>query len=319
MDEAANLMQQAVNSIKKTLTSGEIAHSSNHDYIDDVLDRYAKTEKSPDVAWGIRTGFHKLDQATFGMKSGEMLVVAARHGNGKSVWLLSAAINVFKQGYNVAYVSLEMPTEQMWIRAVACYCGLPINAITEATLSPEQKIQFEAGMKDFKAAKNRFEIIDAPHITVPTIASEMDTIIKEYKPDVLIVDYLGITKPSQAGLQDNLAQASVVEELRALARQKKIPILTAAQLNREPGKGKSKTKGTDRLSRSDVIGATVDVVVQIEEVDPEEAITRLSDKVKIFVVKNRKGPAPFVFEVRKNFACAQFLDWDPGSWAVKNE
>lgn len=315
---AADLMQQVVNSIKKTLTNDTIVHSSNHDYVDEVLERYNSAESSPDLAWGVKLGFNKLDQATFGMKSGEMLVVAARHGNGKSIFLLSAAVNIFKQGYNVVYVSLEMPTEQMWQRAVACYTGLPIRAISEATLTPEQKIQFLEGMKQFAEAKNRFEIIDTPHITVPTISSELDAIIEKHRPDVLIVDYLGIIRPSVSGLQDNLAQASVTEDLRALARQKRIPVLTAVQLNREPGKGKGKTKDTSRLSRSDVIGASADVVLQIEEVDTDDAITKLSDKIKIYVIKNRKGQAPFTFEVRKNFTCGQFLDWDSSEWKSTN-
>ena len=319
MEKFTDMMQQAIVSIKKNSSDSLVAHSSNQDYVDEFLDKYTQTEENPTQAWGLKLGFHKLDQATFGMKSGEMLIIAARHGNGKSIWLLSAAINIFKQGYNVAYVSLEMPTEQMWERITACYTGFPINAIKEARLTPEQKEIFFKSLAEFKASKNRFEVIDAPHITVPTIASELDILIEKHKPDVLIVDYLGIVKPTVNGLQDNLAQASVVEELRQLARTRKIPILSAVQLNREPGKGKGKTKGTERLSRSDVIGATVDIALQIEEVDTDEAITKLTDKTKIYVTKNRKGPMP-VIEVRKNFACARFEDWEPAlGWGIDNK
>lgn len=223
-------------------------------------------------------------------------------------------INAFKERLNIVYISLEMPTEQMWGRVVACYAGLPINNITAATLTDEQKRKYFEALQELQNSENRFEVIDSPGLTVSSIGSEIDSMIEKYKPDIVIVDYLGIVRPSEKGLQDNLAQAAVVEELRELARVWNIPILTAVQLNRESGKSKSKTKGTERLSRSDVIGATADVVLQIEEVDAEDAITKLSDRTTIYVTKNRKGQAPFGFDVRKNFACSQFLDWDMISW-----
>lgn len=306
-------LQEIVNTMNKATTKESIQHSTNHEYIDVAIEKYNETKSNPVKAWGIKLGFKVLDMATFGIKKGEMFIIGGRHGAGKSVFLLSAALNAFRAGKNVVYVSLEMPTEQMWDRVAAAWCGLPISEIIGGTLSQENEAIYQAQMHILKNSANRFEVIDAPHVTVPTIAAELDLIVSDYQPDLLVVDYLGIVKPTDTKLQDNLAQASVVEDMRALARHRKIALFTAVQMNRDPGKAKQKGKTTERVSRSDTIGATADVIMLIDEVDAEDIEAKLSDKTKIFLAKNRKGPQP-TFEVRKDFNCTRFLDWDPDVW-----
>lgn len=312
-DDTAKLSELFVKtgaSIQSTTSTQTVKHSSNHDYLDKQIDRYYNVKNNPQKAWGLKTGFTKLDENTFGIMPGEIFAIAARPGCGKSVWLLSAGLNIFRQGYNVAYFSLEMPEEQIWDRTLASYASLPINKIKEGLLNEEEEGRLQQAAEHFKNSKNRFEVIDSPYITVPSIALEVEKIINEYKPDLVIVDYLGIVKHTDSKLKDNEAQAAIIEDLKILARTKKVPILTAVQLNRD----KTKTKGTERLARSDVIAHTLDLAMQIEEFNVEDEMSKLSDKIKITVTKNRKGPWPFTFEVRKNFAMAQFLDWDPAAW-----
>lgn len=309
IDEAAELLLTAGRSMKATLAEDQVNRTSNHDFIDDVLNNYSEAKEDPDKVWGFKTGFAKLDAATYGIDRGEMFLISARPGNGKSMFLLSAAVNMFKAGHNVLYVSIEMPAKQMWQRAVACYAGLEINKIKEGTLEPEEEARFVEAMKEFKSKSNRFEVLDAPKVTPGTITAVLDQMIDDHLPDVAFIDYLGIMSSDEKGLQDNLAQKSVVEGLREIARVKKIGMFSAAQLNR-PEKGKKKQAGLDRLARSDILGATTDVALAIEEFDVEEELTKLSDRIRIFVIKNRKGEFPFSFEVKKDFSRGRFLDWD---------
>lgn len=296
--------------LSKNISESYIQRSDNHTYIEKAREKYNKIKACPETAWGLRTGYTELDKNTKGMKAGEMLIVAGRHGTGKSIWLLNAGINMFKEGANVVLFSLEMPEEQYWSRFLACYTGLPVEAIETGTLTPQQEEVFEKGLKEIYERPNKFTIIDVPQTTIPMMAAEMDLV---GKPDVILVDYLGIVKATNDKLKDNEAQAQVVEDLRRLGRVMRIPILTAAQLNREPGAGKKKTKDSSRLSRSDTLGATADVIIMIEEVDTEDLLKRMSDKLKLVVVKNRKGKSPFTFEARRNFAAMRFENWDPGA------
>lgn len=312
IEEAAELLINAGRSMKASLTQEQMYRTSNHDYIDEVLARCKEAQESPEKVWGFKTGFARLDAATYGLDRGEMFLISARPGNGKSMFLLSVALNMFKAGHNVLYVSIEMPALQMWHRASACYTGFEINAIKEGSFaSKEEASQFEQLMRDFQSKTNRFEILDAPKVTPGTITTILDQMVDEHKPDVMFIDYLGIMSPDEKGLQDNLAQKSVVEGLREIARVKKIGIFSAAQLNR-PEKGKKKVAGLERLARTDLLGATVDCAVSIEEFDIEEEMTKLSDRIRIFVIKNRKGEFPFSFDVKKDFARGRFVDWAAG-------
>lgn len=307
---ATSTLQDIVTYVKNTQETAVTKRVDHKKFATFLKDKYQTTKDNPDTAWGLKTGFHLLDEATYGLAAGEMLVIAARHGNGKSIWLLNACVNMFRAGHNVVLVSLEMPWEQYAERLISCYADLPIDAIKGGKLTVEQEEKLHTALTDLHARPNSFTIIDMPHTTVPNIAAELSLIADTHQPHVLAVDYLGIVKATDTKLKDNEAQASVVEEMRQLGRQKGIPIMTAVQLNREPNRQK-KTKSTERLSRSDVIGATADIVLQIEEVDPEEMMTKLSDRTKIHVAKNRKGRSGFDFEVRKNFSCSQFVDWSP--------
>lgn len=309
---ALEKLNEVAASVGKLISQSTIQRSDNHDYIDKAIARYKNTKENPDIAWGIQTGFTELDNNTKGMKAGEMLVVAGRHGTGKSIWLLNAGVNIFKAGHSVILFSLEMPEEQYWSRFISCYTGLSIESIETGTLTSQQEEILMKALAEIKARPNKFTIVDVPQTTVPMIAAEID-LLGDSKPDIVLVDYLGIVKATDSKLKDHEAQAQVVEDLRKLGRTLKIPILTAAQLNREPGAGKKKSKSSERLSRSDNIGATADVVIMIEEIDTDDLLKRTTDRIKLTVVKNRKGKSPFVLEVRRNFAAMRFENWDPGA------
>ena len=108
---------------------------------------------------------------------------------------------------------------------------------------------------------------------------------------------------SQADWQKVLA---IAEELRGLARNKDIPVLSAVQLNRD----KNKSKGTERIGRSDGVGATCDVYLQIEEKLEEDGDDNqkkvialdLDDVMGIYVGKMRNGETGRSFQLYKKFA-----------------
>jgi replicative DNA helicase len=311
VEEAANLLVSIGNSMNTTVTSSHILKTSDADYADTLWQKYNATKKNPTEAWGYKTGFADLDAATHGLNKGELFLVCARPGCGKSMFLLSVATNMRRQGKKVLYVSIEMPTEQIWQRTAANWSGLEINKIAEGTLSEEEEALYRKSLDELKKGPGSFVVLDAPNVTVPTIASEIDKMVENTKPDVVFVDYLGIVRPTEKGLADNISQANIVEDLRAMARMRKIGVFSAVQLNRD----KQKSKGTDRLARSDVIAQTADLILQIEEIEIEEEVSKLSDKLNVYVIKNRKGKDQFAFPTRKNFECAQFQDWVVTSWS----
>ncbi len=287
---------------RKSQNNDLIQRGAIHESAAERLVAYEERVKNPDIAWGLLTGFEPLDLVTKGLRPGELMVIGGRHGSGKSVTSLVMAKNIYKgvkhqPPKNVLLVSLEMPKEQYELRFDASYCNLPLDHIELGTLNAEQTERYKQHLKGQQEQANWFYIIDTVRCSAMTIEAELQALMHQFDPDVLIVDYIGLMKANEKAQADHLEQAAVVEELRAIARTYKIPIITPVQLNRD--KNKDKERSTQRLSRSDNIGATADIVVQIDEdEDDEEA---LSNYITYHVIKNRKGASPS-FRMYKDFS-----------------
>jgi len=279
---------------------------------DKFLADYKERSEHPEKAYGVRTGFDWLDQQTLGIHAGEMFLIGGRTGAGKSIFILNVGVNAFRSGKNVLIVSIEMPHDLYQQRFYSCYCDVPHNAIRAGTLTKEQYKMMADAIADIKneekTKKHYLHIADITSVTAFTVEAEVKKVTMKYgvKPDLLIVDYLGIMKSIDNTKADWQAQLAIAEELRAIGRTRNIPILSAVQLNRDKNKG----KGTERIGRSDGIGATCDVFLQIEEKgeedDEDDGKKKLSldldDTVSIYVGKCRNGETDRTFQLYKKFA-----------------
>jgi replicative DNA helicase len=139
------------------------------------------------------------------------------------------------------------------------------------------------------------------------VEAEIERAITEYaiKPDVVFVDYLGIMRSDSKGASDVdwQVQARIAEELRSLARNMQLPVVTAVQLNRDKNHG----TGLDRIARSKIIGDTCDVFLQIMEKDDEEegeetTITLPDNIMRVYFGKVREGRRDYIIELWKDFS-----------------
>lgn len=273
-----------------------------------VLDRYEQLAQDSSKAYGIRTGYSGIDDATLGVKGGELMLIGGRPGQGKSIFLLNAAVNALKEGHEVMIISIEMPKEQYEDRLAACYANISVSRLQKGNLNADELRSFNAAREEIKAKakqKQNLHIVSIPVATALTIEAEINRLEAKIRsgemraPQILIVDYLGIMQSTEkSGSQaDWQVQGAVCEQLRGLARRRHIGIISAVQLNRDKQKG----KGTTRIARSDIIAATADVFLQIEEEDDNEDALPLDDVLKIYIGKNRKGKNDISISLWKNF------------------
>lgn len=217
------------------------------------------------------------------------------HNSGKSICLVNAAKQMFRNGKNVLLFSLEMPFQQYEDRFMASYGNLNAKRMLLGALSQEEEARLTEKWEEVGKAPNYLEIIDFPKVNSLCIENEVARILDRFTPDIVIVDYLGIMKPNDKGsVADWEVQGRIAEELRQVGRIYGVPILSAVQLNRS----KDKSADTERLSRSDIIAQTADVIAMINDKNKEDD---LSDMMKVTMIKNRKGESDFEFEMYKNF------------------
>lgn len=208
------------------------------------------------------SGARSVTSITGGITPGSLWYVAARLGVGKSWRLADMALNAAQSGVRVSYYSLEMPRKQIKQRlhGLIASRGMTVD---------EWAAQF-AGTVD----------IYDPHVTGPMTA---DTIAANHSPGGLaIVDYIGLMRSSTgARAVDDWRQAAAISnQLKEVALEGGIPIISAAQVNREGARVTSGPKA-EHLAQSDALGQDADVLLMLIE---HSTGTHLNT-----VVKNRHG------------------------------
>lgn len=230
----------------------------------------------------IPTGWNFIDSKIGGglMKNGRALYLFLGPTNvGKSIFLGNVASNMAQRGLTTVLISLEMP-EMMYAKRISSHLSkIPINSIQEQTQSLETFFKEHS-----ETHKRKLIIKEFPPkgITVGGIKAYLESLVKAgIKPDVLVVDYLGLIKSNDGDNSYSQGKAAA-EELRALSYYFNMPVVSAIQTNREGMENPS----LDTVSESLGVAFTADVVWSIhqEEGDQELGI------IKVGGIKNRLGP-----------------------------
>ena len=230
----------------------------------------------------IPTGWNFIDEKIGGglAKNGRALYLFLGPTNvGKSIFLGNVAANMAARGLTTVLISLEMP-EMMYAKRLSSHLSkIPINQIQGQIGALDSYFK---GVTDTHKRKLIIKEFPPKSITVAGIKSYLESLVKSgIKPDILVIDYLGLIKASQG--ENSYEQGKVAaEELRALSYFFNMPVVSAIQTNRE---GMEKPS-LDTVSESLGVAFTADVVWSIyqEEGDQELGI------IKVGGIKNRLGP-----------------------------
>lgn len=230
----------------------------------------------------IPTGWNFIDSKIGGglMKNGRALYLFLGPTNvGKSIFLGNVASNMAQRSLTTVLISLEMP-EMMYAKRISSHLSkIPINNIQEQTSSLETFFK-----ENVETHKRKLIIKEFPpkSVTVGGIKAYIESLVKAgIKPEVLVIDYLGLIKSNDGDNSYSQGKAAA-EELRALSYYFNMPVVSAIQTNREGMENPS----LDTVSESLGVAFTADVVWSIhqEEGDQELGI------IKVGGIKNRLGP-----------------------------
>lgn len=285
--------------IQNALNAGS-ARDDGHDYFDQALIR-RMGERHP-----IPTGLHLLDRhLAGGLGAGEVGIVLAGTGVGKSMMLVFLASEALRQGLNVLYYTFELSDHMCALRLDAKLSGIELSA-----LLGDSKGDYR-GAVDKKLKAIRATTGKEPRVIIkeyPTKTASITTIrthlmklrAKGFVPDIILVDYADIMKPISTYKEKRYELESNIEQLRGLATELKVPIWTASQTNRE-GLDQSivglKTI-SESLAKAMVADAIISVGRDLALIDRDEAC--------YYLAKNRFGQTGIVFTGRFNTATLDF-------------
>lgn len=236
---------------------------------------------------GIPTGFQTLDERTGGPQPGHIWVFAARLGEGKSWALQRAATAALLAGYVVQYDALEMSRAEVTMRVqafLASGTGQQVFNNLDLMLGRNFDMKayknFVAGLKSKMKSESAFHVSDTSRgrVSTLTIAAQ----IERNKPDIVFVDPINLMAKNGDG--GHLSVQELSGELKTLAGEYAVPIVLAAQLNRDAAMGKD-LAGTEKLAESDAIGRDADAVITGRLMSQQVMAQKLA--------KYRHGPANF--------------------------
>jgi replicative DNA helicase len=236
---------------------------------------YEAAEKEPDV---IQTGWGDLDQLFSGFEAPDFTVVAALPGQGKTAFLVSLNKNIYDRypQKKVMIFTLEMSAAQWYRRLVSAEAGISYKSQKTGRLSADEWERYNAAYDEMKWRSNIF-INDLPGINPAQMRQEM----RRVQPDLVMVDYLQLMTSSERTDKRHEQVASVARAIKNTAKEFSIPMLCAAQLNRESVK--NDRPRLQHLAESAELERASDNVFFLHK--PDE----LSNETEIILAKCRNG------------------------------
>ena len=246
-----------------------------HDYLQDYEQRYESYHKKEDKIEFDLEYFNKITKG--GLPSKTLNVALAGTGVGKSLFMCHVASSVLLQGRNVLYITLEMAEERIAERIDANLLNVPIQDIGNL---PKQMF---ANKVTNLAKKTQGTLIIKEYPTASAHSGHFKALLNElalkksFRPDIIFIDYLNICSSSRfkggSNVNSYTLVKSIAEELRGLAVEFNVPIVSATQTTRS-GYGSSDVELTD-TSESFGLPATADLMFALISTEELEGLGQI--------------------------------------------
>ncbi|MBI2031829.1 MAG: replicative DNA helicase [Candidatus Levybacteria bacterium] len=250
------------------------------------FDRIDELHKKGAGLRGIKTGFTDLDSILSGMQPSNLLILAARPGQGKTAMIANIAQYVsVNEKTPVGIFSLEMSQEEIVDRLLVGQADVDAWRLKTGKLSETDFAKLSEAMGLLADAP--IYIDDTPGISVAEIRTRARRLQLEHNIALFIVDYLQLVNPGKH-YDNRVQEVSVVSQsLKNLARELKIPVVAVSQLSRAVEHRGEKRPQLADLRESGAIEQDADVVMFLYRA--EEAVGNVMP-TKLLVAKHRNGP-----------------------------
>lgn len=182
---------------------------------------------------GLPTGFPRLDEMTNGLHAGELTILGARPGVGKSAMALNIAQYLTmspKQQRRVAIFSLEMTADSLITRLLCSQSRVDAHKFRAGFLNDEDRRKLQVALH--KITEAPLVIYDRFGISMPEIAREVRRLTREEGCQLVILDYLQLVAVKRKGETRNLEISEMTRQLKIMAGECEIPIVVLSQLSR---------------------------------------------------------------------------------------
>ena len=265
----------------------------NDDSVQFAFDEIDELVNNKNQMAGTPTGFTDVDKLFWGLRGGDLLILAARPGVGKTSFALNVATNAAKAGAAVALFSLEMGANQLVQRILCAEARVNLGQLRAGNL---QEGDWNAIMNAAATLSGlELYIDDTPGLSLLEMRAKARRQLRDKKKGLIIVDYLQLMQPPSNRRDGNRAVevAEISRGLKVLAKEMDMPLLALSQLSRAVEMRGSKRPMLSDLRESGSIEQDADIVMFIDRsMDEMEAETDGRPDwgtAELIVAKHRNG------------------------------
>jgi replicative DNA helicase len=288
LDEAVDLIAtenyESVVGVMKNAISRGLPATLGHNFFEDYESRFTTISRAT-----CPTGIPQVDKKEIlngGLGRGEIGVVIAPTGVGKSHFLVHVGASALKVGKNVIHYTFELSERAVGLRYDSNLCEIPSNDIID-----NKDIVLE---KYKESDLGRLIIKEYPtgSASVMTIRNHIEKLLlKSFIPSLIIIDYADIMRSSRKFDSLRHELKLIYEELRNMSMELNVPVWTASQANRDAAN--SSVVGLENMSEAYSKAMVADVVLSISRKPMEKA----TGEGRLFVAKNRAGRDGILFPI----------------------
>ena len=253
----------------------------------------------------IKTGFTELDKVIGGFSPGELIVLGARPGMGKTQMLVNLSLHI-SQTNPLLFFTFDLNEFMLTHRFLSALSEISLNKMLHHLLSAEEKATLNALEKDF--SKYKIFINDRLNSSISALKAHCAQQIQQHNIKVVVVDYLQMISSHRFRNSREAEISLVCRELKNIAKEYNVCVIASSQLSRAvESRGGSKHPQLSDLRDSGAIEQDADKVIFIYRPEyygltEDENLNNTAGITELIVAKNRNGKLGSVkLQVNKNF------------------
>jgi replicative DNA helicase len=287
VSEVVDRAQAAIYEVTERRTSED--YVALEELLQPTMDEIDAIASRGGTAQGVPTGFMDLDEVTNGLHPGQMIIVAARPGVGKSTLGLDFARSCsIKHGMSSVIFSLEMSRIEIVMRMLSAEARIRLADMRGGRMSDDDWTRLARRMSEISEAP--LFIDDSPNMTMMEIRAKARRLKQRNDLKLVIVDYMQLMTSGKRVESRQQEVSEFSRQLKLLAKELEVPVVAISQLNRGPEQRTDKRPMLSDLRESGSLEQDADMVLLINRPDAWERDDPRAGEADLILAKHRAGP-----------------------------
>ncbi|WP_019810953.1 replicative DNA helicase [Saccharomonospora halophila] len=287
INEVVDRAQAAIYDVTERRTSED--YVALEELLQPTMDEIDAIASRGGTSQGVPTGFADLDEVTNGLHPGQMIIVAARPGVGKSTLGLDfARACSIRNGLSSVIFSLEMSRVEIVMRMLSAEARIRLADMRGGRMSDDDWTRLARRMSEISEAP--LFIDDSPNLTMMEIRAKARRLKQRNDLQLIVVDYMQLMTSGKRVESRQQEVSEFSRQLKLLAKELEVPVVAISQLNRGPEQRTDKRPMLADLRESGSLEQDADMVMLIHRPDAFELDDPRAGEADLILAKHRAGP-----------------------------